>query len=259
MWRPILLMSMVVVIIILSWTLGIGERLMALRDWIHSLGAMGPAVFILIYAGATVAALPGAAISIIAAAIFGSVVGVIVVSIASTLGASLAFLVGRYFARDATEKWLSKREKFKKLYDLTERHGAIIVAIVRLVPLFPFNFVNYGFGLTKVPFLTYVFWSWLCMLPGTVLYVVGTDAVVQAIARKEVPWPLIGVFVAAGIVLFVLVRVARGRLHGGEERSAVRVADPEGGLSTSEHVDPGSAAVIEKPGSAPKGGDRGAV
>ena len=182
MWRPILLMSMVVVIVILSWVFGIGERLMALRDWIHSLGTLGPAVFILIYAGATVAALPGAAISIIAAAIFGSLVGVIVVSIASTLGASLAFLIGRYFARDATEKWLATREKFKKLYDLTERHGAIIVAIVRLVPLFPFNFVNYGFGLTKVPFWTYVFWSWLCMLPGTVLYVVGTDAVVQAMA-----------------------------------------------------------------------------
>jgi uncharacterized membrane protein YdjX (TVP38/TMEM64 family) len=216
MWRPILLMSLVVAMIVLSYIFGIGEKLGALRDWIQSLGALGPVVFVFIYAGATVAALPGLAITIVAGVIFGSLVGVIVVSIASTLGASMAFLIARYFARDATAKWLAKREKFKKLDDLTEKHGAIIVAIVRLVPLFPFNLVNYGFGLTKVRFWTYVSWSWLCMLPGTILYVVGTDAVIQAIMRKEVPWTLIGIVVAVGILLVVLVRLARRRLHEDE-------------------------------------------
>ncbi|MBW1857515.1 MAG: TVP38/TMEM64 family protein, partial [Deltaproteobacteria bacterium] len=155
----------------------------------------------------------------IAGAIFGSVVGVIVVSIASTIGASLAFLIGRYFARDATAKWLSKREKFHKLDDLTERHGAIIVALVRIVPIFPFNFVNYGFGLTSVHFWTYVFWSWVCMLPGTILYVVGTDAITQAIIQKKVPWTLIGVMVVVGVILVALVRIARRRLHEEEEEA----------------------------------------
>ena len=213
MWRPILLLSVVVAVIVLSYVFGIGEKMVALRDWIHSLGALGPVVFVLIYAGATVAALPGIAITIVAGAIFGSLVGVIVVSIASTLGASMAFLIARYFARDATAKWLAKREKFKKLDNLTEKHGAIMVAIVRLVPLFPFNLVNYGFGLTKIRFWTYVFWSWLCMLPGTILYVVGTDAVIQAIVSKKVPWTLIGIVVAVGILLVVLVKLARGRLR----------------------------------------------
>jgi len=213
MWRPIVLMSLVVAVIVLSYIFGIGERLVALRDWIQSLGALGPVVFVFIYAGATVAALPGLAITIVAGAIFGSLVGVIVVSIASTFGASMAFLIGRYFARDATATWLAKREKFKRLDDLTEKHGAIIVALVRLVPLFPFNLVNYGFGLTKVRFWTYVLWSWLCMLPGTVLYVVGTDAVIQAIVRKKVPWTLIGIVIAVGILLVLLVTVARRRLH----------------------------------------------
>jgi uncharacterized membrane protein YdjX (TVP38/TMEM64 family) len=216
MWRPIALMGLVIAMIVFSYVFGIGEKLGALRDWIQSLGALGPVVFVFIYAGATVAALPGLAITIVAGAIFGSLVGVIVVSIASTLGASLAFLIARYFARDATAKWLAKRETFKKLDDLTEKHGAIIVAIVRLVPLFPFNLVNYGFGLTKVRFWTYVSWSWLCMLPGTILYVVGTDAVVQAIMRREVPWALIGIVVAVGILLVVLVRLARSRLHEDE-------------------------------------------
>jgi uncharacterized membrane protein YdjX (TVP38/TMEM64 family) len=213
MWRPIALLVFIIVILVLSYVFGIGAKLAALRGWIEALGALGPAVFILIYAGAVVAALPGSAITIIAGAIFGSVLGVIVVSIASTLGAALAFLVGRYFARDAIAKWLSKRERFKKLDDLTEKHGAVIVALVRIVPIFPFNIVNYGFGLTRVRFWTYVFWSWVCMLPGTVLYVVGTDAISQAIIQKKVPWPLIGVLVGVGILLVVLVKFARRRLH----------------------------------------------
>jgi len=223
MWRPILLMGVVATIIVLSYVLGIGEKLGALREWIQSLGALGPFVFVLIYTGAVIAALPGSAITIIAGAIFGSVVGVIVVSIASTLGASLAFLIGRYFARDATAKWLSKRETFKKLDDLTEKHGAIVVALVRIVPIFPFNLVNYGFGLTSVRFWTYVLWSWICMLPGTVLYVVGTDAVSQAIIQKKVPWTLVGVVVVVGIILVILAKLARKRLH--EEEEAPSMAD----------------------------------
>jgi uncharacterized membrane protein YdjX (TVP38/TMEM64 family) len=213
MWRPIALLVVVIAILVLSYVFGIGEKLAALRGWIEALGALGPVVFILIYAAAVVAALPGSAITIIAGAIFGSVLGVIIVSIASTVGAALAFLVGRYFARDAIAKWLSKRERFKKLDDLTEKHGAIIVALVRIVPLFPFNIVNYGFGLTKVRFWTYIFWSWVCMLPGTVLYVVGTDAISQAIIQKRVPWPLIGVLIGVGILFVVLVKFARKRLH----------------------------------------------
>ena len=202
-----------------SYIFGIGEKLGALREWIHSLGALGPFVFVFIYTVAVVAALPGSAITIIAGAIFGSVVGVIVVSIASTIGASLAFLIGRYFARDAIQRWLSKREKFHKLDDLTERHGAIIVALIRIVPIFPFNFVNYGFGLTSVRFWTYVFWSWVCMLPGTILYVVGTDAITQAIIQKSVPWPLISVIIGVGIILVLLVKIARRRLHEEEEEA----------------------------------------
>jgi uncharacterized membrane protein YdjX (TVP38/TMEM64 family) len=230
-WRPIILLGVVAAIIVLSYVFGIGEKLGALRGWIQSLGALGPVVFVLIYSGGVVAALPGAAITIVGGAIFGSVVGVIVVSIASTLGACLAFLTGRYFARDATAEWLSKREKFRKLDELTERHGAIIVALVRIVPLFPFNLVNYAFGLSSVRFWTYAFWSWLCMLPGTILYVVGADAIMQAIIQKRVPWMLIGVMIGVGILLVVLVKLARKRLHEEEEqvpRAAETTADTAG-------------------------------
>lgn len=220
LWRPIVLIAAIVVILIVAKTFGLGERLGALRDWIQALGPWGPVVFVFLYAVAVVAALPGSALTVAAGALFGSVLGVIVVSIASTLGASLSFLVGRYFARDAVAGWLSDKEKFRRLDQLTEEHGAIMVALTRLVPIFPFNLLNYGFGLTRVPFWTYVLWSWLCMLPGTVLYVVGADVVTKAVVQGKVPWALVGALVGAGVILAILVRQARRKLQERETKAS---------------------------------------
>ena len=174
----------------------------------------------MIYIIAVVLALPGSAITIAGGALFGSVWGVVLVSIASTIGASIAFLISRYLARDFIVRKFSQNEKFNKLDHLTKEHGAIIVAITRLVPLFPFNFLNYGFGLTGVRFWTYVFWSWLCMLPGTVLYVVGTDAIISGLAEGRIPWALVIVILVAVIVLAFLVRLARKKLSGGKEKDS---------------------------------------
>jgi uncharacterized membrane protein YdjX (TVP38/TMEM64 family) len=214
-----LLIAAVLTVIVLAKVFDFGQYLGALREWIDGLGAWGPVVFVLLYAVAVVAALPGSALTVAAGALFGSAIGIVVVSVAATLGASLSFLVGRYFAREATAQWLSQKETFRKLDRMTEERGAIIVALTRLVPIFPFNLLNYGFGLTRVPFWTYFFWSWLCMLPGTVLYVVGADAVTKAISQGQVPWALLGTVLVVAVFLAVLVRFARVRLRA-EEREA---------------------------------------
>lgn len=219
LWRPLLLLIIIIAILVLAKVLGLGERLVLLQNWVRSLGMWGPAVFVLIYVVAVVAAVPGSALTVVAGAVFGSVVGIIVVSVGATIGASLAFLISRYFAREAVARWLSDKEKFRRLDRLTEEHGAIIVALTRLVPLFPFNLLNYGFGLTSVRFWTYVFWSWLCTLPGTILYVVGADAVAKGIARKQVPWELVGILGVAVVALVLLVRFARRKLQAKESRT----------------------------------------
>lgn len=219
-WKPIVLIVVVGAIIVASQILGLGEKIAQLRGWMSDMGTWGAVIYILIYAAATVAALPGSALTVVAGALFGSVVGVIVVSIASTLGASLAFLVARYFARDAVAQWLEKKETFARLDRMTETHGAIIVALTRLVPIFPFNLLNFGFGLTRVRFVTYVFWSWLCMLPGTVLYVVGADALTMGIAEGKIPWGLIGVLAATAVLIAVIVRIARKHLAVKEQVGA---------------------------------------
>ena len=216
-WRPVVLLALVIAILMVARFLGLADKLGDLRDWIKSLGFLGALVFMLIYVVAVVAAVPAAPISVAAAALFGSVWGVILINIGATLGAGLAFLVGRYFAREAVVSWLGQNEKFRRLDQLTEEHGAIIVALTRLVPIFPFNLLNYGFGLTRVPFWTYAFWTWLCIIPGTVLYVVGADAVLQGVAQGRIPWTLVLAFGAALIILTILVRFAKRRLQAKEQ------------------------------------------
>jgi len=215
--KPIILLAVVVAIIVISAKMGVGQKLGALQDWIRSLGVLGPLAFMVVYAVATVAALPGSALSIVAGAVFGPVLGVVTVIIAATLGASLAFLVSRYFARNSIEKWLEGNEKFRRLDELTARHGDIMVAITRLVPLFPFNLLNYGFGLTRVAFKTYVVWSFVCMLPGTILYVVGSAAVAEAVREGKVPWLLVVVVALILGIIVVLGRQARKKLKEDEE------------------------------------------
>ena len=220
LWRPILLIALIIAALVIARLLGLGERLGELQDWIESLGFWGNLAFVGIYIVAVVTGMPGGIITIAAGVLFGSVVGIILVSVGSTVGASLAFLIARYFARDAIARWLSNKEKFSHLDQLTEEHGAIIVAVTRLIPIFPFNLLNYGLGLTRVRFVTYVFWSWLCMLPGTIVYVVGTDAFAN-IAQGQIPWTLIGILVVVIVILIILGVFARRKLRDKEEISAV--------------------------------------
>ncbi len=214
-WRPLLLLIVVVAAILGARSFGLASKIDSVKLWIEGFGSLGPLVFVLVYSLGVVLALPGSLLTVAAGALFGPWLGVATVSFASTLGAGLAFLIARYFARESAARWLSRSERFRRLDSMTAEHGAVMVAVTRLVPLFPFNLVNYGFGLTRVPFGSYVFWSWLCMLPATVLYVVGADAVVRAVADGKVPWFAIGTLVVVGVVLVLLIRIARGRLSRG--------------------------------------------
>lgn len=198
--------------LVLARYFGLDRYLKELQPWIESLGPLGPLAFIAIYVMASVMAIPGSPLTLAAGVLFGSVWGVVWVSLGSTAAAGVCFLIARYIARDAIEKSLKNNQQFQKLDALTAEQGAFMVAIVRLLPIFPFNLLNYGFGLTRVPFITYLFWSWLCMLPATILYVVGADAVKQAVAKGEIPWPLVGVIVIALIVLSGIGALARKKL-----------------------------------------------
>ena len=140
-------------------------------EWIRGLGPAGPLVFVGIYALATVLFLPGSILTLGAGVVFGLVKGSVICSISSTLGATCAFLVGRYLARGWVETKIDGNTKFEAIDEAVAREGWKIVGLTRLSPIFPFNLLNYAYGITKVSLRDYFFASWIGMLPGTVMYV----------------------------------------------------------------------------------------
>ncbi|MBM4180232.1 MAG: TVP38/TMEM64 family protein [Betaproteobacteria bacterium] len=140
----------------------------ALQAWVEGAGAAGPLLFMAAYALATVLFLPGSVLTLAGGALFGPLWGTLWNLTGATLGASLAFLIARYLGSD----WVTRKAgpRLQGLNDGVSAEGWRFVAFVRLVPLFPFNLLNYALGLTRIPFLAYVLASWVFMLPGALAY-----------------------------------------------------------------------------------------
>ncbi|AHC13914.1 TVP38/TMEM64 family protein [Salinispira pacifica] len=140
-------------------------------DWISDLGWVGAIVYVLLYIALTVALIPGSIITLAGGFIFGLGYGTALVSLGSTVGASLAFLFGRFLFRNWVSRQMEGRPKFAAIDRAVAHEGWKIVFLTRLSPLFPFSLQNYAYGITGVRFLPYVLSSWIGMLPGTVMWV----------------------------------------------------------------------------------------
>jgi uncharacterized membrane protein YdjX (TVP38/TMEM64 family) len=176
------------------------------RQW----GLAGVAVFAGVYVLATVLFLPGLILTLAGGFTFGLLWGTIGVSVGSTIGAAAAFLLGRTLLRDAIERNVSSSPRFAAIDRSVGRHGAKIVLLVRLSPVFPFNLTNYAFGLTNVRFWPYVLASWVGMLPATVMYVyLGSAAksLAEILAGTYEPGVAQQVLVGIGLVATVVVTV----------------------------------------------------
>ena len=151
----------------------------ALENWVKDAGSAGPIVFMLIYAIGTVFFLPGSVLTLAGGALFGPVLGTFYNLTAATIGAMISFIAARYLAHDWVEKKTGGR--MKQLKQGVEGEGWKFVAFVRLVPLFPFNLLNYALGLTKIKFSHYSIATYIFMLPGAIAYTylgyVGREAV----------------------------------------------------------------------------------
>jgi uncharacterized membrane protein YdjX (TVP38/TMEM64 family)/rhodanese-related sulfurtransferase len=159
-----------------------------LQAWVRDAGVLAPVVFMLIYAMATVLFLPGSVLTLVGGALFGPLLGTFYNLTGATLGAALAFLVSRYLASD----WVAAKAggRVRQLINGVEAEGWRFVAFVRLVPLFPFNLLNYALGLTKIRFVHYLIATYVFMLPGAIAYTwigyAGREAVAggEGLARK---------------------------------------------------------------------------
>ena len=210
----------IVALVTLSFVLPVKDYFLSVLEWIDQLGTWGPVFLAAIYILACVLFLPGSILTLGAGFLFGVVKGTIIVSIASILGATAAFLVGRFLARDWIAAKVAGHPKFAAIDEAVGREGFKIVFLTRLSPIFPFNALNYGFGLTNVPLWKYFLASWIGMLPGTVMFVylgatLGTLAEVAAGRRERTPgeWILFIVGLVVTVVVTVIVtRIARRAL-----------------------------------------------
>jgi uncharacterized membrane protein YdjX (TVP38/TMEM64 family) len=190
-------------------------------EWIDSLGSVGAIAFIAIYIIATIAFFPGSILTLGAGVVFGVVGGAIYVFIGATLGATAAFLVGRYLARGWVARKIADNQNFAAIDQAVGREGLKIVLLTRLSPIFPFNLLNYAFGITGVSLKDYFIGS-VGMIPGTILYVyigslAGNLALIGTEAQPTNPtlqWiiRIVG-FIATVVVTVYITRIARKALE----------------------------------------------
>lgn len=191
-------------------------------DWIRGLGIAGAMLYAVVYAGGTVLLVPGTALTAGAGLLYGTLVGTLIVSPASVTGATAAFLIGRYFARNWVESKLRDHQKFAAVDRAIANNGFKVVLLLRLQPVFlPFAVLNYALGLTRVRLRDYILGSWLGMLPATILYVYLGSAVHSipdlvhgrlAGAGRAKDLLFWGGLVALGLLVFLLGRMAKRAL-----------------------------------------------
>lgn len=190
------------------------ENVHKLDAWFESLGFWAPLIFILVWIAACVFFLPGLPVTILGALVFGPVKGSIYSSVGSVLGATAAFLVGRYAARSMVEELVRRNKALQRIDDGVEKQGWRMLMITRLVPLFPFNAQNYVYGLTKISLPTYVLVSFIGMLPACIAFNFMAGSVRTGELRKFL------LYLAVGAIVFVIVSLIPGwikKKYGGSQ------------------------------------------
>ena len=197
--------------------------LLPVREWVEAfrgrlagLGPAGVALFAALYTLATVALGPAWMLTLVAGLVWG-LAGVPVVLGSATLGASVAFLIGRHLARDRVAALVARDDRLRALARAVDRGGWRVVGLVRLSPLFPFGLQSYLFGVTRIPLVPYALATLAGIAPATTLYVyvgsLGTAGLDGDAANGPLGWALLGLgLVATALVVRLVARRAKAEL-----------------------------------------------
>jgi uncharacterized membrane protein YdjX (TVP38/TMEM64 family) len=190
--------------VLMAWhLLPVRDWIQSLDTWIGQLGAWGIIVFAVAYVVVVISLAPAEIMSLAAGLIFG-LWGIPLVVVSATIGATCAFLIARYFAREKVKEFTDKRAVFKAVDAVVKEEGWKLVALFRLNPLVPFNLQNYFFGITEIGLLPYVITTFFGIMPGTAAYVyIGTLGQVAATGGEtsHLKVALLGVGLLATILL----------------------------------------------------------
>lgn len=200
--HPIVLVALLLILISIGYFFRDDLNPENIEIYLQQFGIWAPVAFVVLYALATVFFMPGSVLTITGGFIFGPIKGTLINLTGAMIGATCAFLIARYLARD----WVADKSggKLKKLVDGVEQEGWRFIAVVRLVPLLPFNLLNYALGLTPVSLLAYVLASAIFMLPGAAAYTYVGSLGRTALAG-EVKLLVQQGLIAIGLIVILLV------------------------------------------------------
>ena len=215
--RIVLAMAVAGAIVAGLVVLPVDDYLAELMRRIESAGAWGPLLLAVVYAVACVLLVPGSILTLGAGFLFGLVWGTVAVSVGSVVGATAAFLVGRTFLRGWVELQMADYPRFQAIDRAVGEQGFKIVLLVRLSPIFPFNLLNYAFGLTRVRLWQYIVASWIGMFPATVVYVYSGSvlkSLTEVAAGSADRGTSQTAYLIAGLIATVLATVVIARVAG---------------------------------------------
>jgi len=215
--RVIVAMIVMALLGYVLWRYPVADWVSASLAWVKGLGAMGFVFFVAIYIVATVIGVPAWILTVGAGAAWGVITGTLVVIVGATAGVTGAFLVGRYLARGMVARKVENNARFAAIDRAVAQRGFRIVLLTRLSPVFPYNLMNYMYGITSVTLRAYVVASFIGMIPGTVMYVyfgsIGHHVASGAPSTIEQSIVKYAGFVIAIAVTIYVARVARKALR----------------------------------------------
>ncbi len=208
-WKWIALAAVLIALSTATAFLPVKDWVKAFSDYVQTLGAWGVVLFIAVYALGTVLFLPGWIFTVAAGLIYGVIGGTAVALAGAIIGATLAFLCGRYLVRERVKAATKGNKKFAAIDTAIGEQGWKIVGLLRLSPLIPFNLSNYFYGVTAVGFLPYLLASAVGMLPGTLLYAylggAGKAGLTGGGGGSPLKYVLLGLGLVATIAVTVIV------------------------------------------------------
>ena len=201
-----------VALVAAGFLLPVGDWVKGLEGWIGDLGALGVVAFAALYVLATITLIPASAFTLLAGIAYGPWGFPLVIG-SATVGACLAFLIGRHVARDRVASHVEGNDKFEAVGKAVAEEGWKVVGLLRLSPVFPFGLQNYFFGITEVGFAPYALATFVGIMPGTALYVY-LGSIGKAGGGGAVQWAfLIAGLIATAVVVWLVTRRARAVLE----------------------------------------------
>ena len=188
MLKLVFLLALILLVALAFKLFGLGEYFTReyIEQLLERLGSWAPAGFISVYAVATILGVPGTILTVLGGIIFGSYLGTLLIVIGATLGASGAFFVSRFLARDFILEKFGSASWFKKLDEGIESRGLYFILFIRLVPVFPFNGINFASGLTNIKFRDYFIATAIGIIPASFVFANAASKAASAATGGEI-------------------------------------------------------------------------